>query len=156
MLTERQKTGVFVACALGARNPEVAEAVLAEFAPKLNAGELAAAKAAAALMAMNNVYYRFRHMIGKPAYSEKPARLRMSRLARPSSNQVDFELFSLAVSAINGCETCMRSHEAVVIEGGLTEDQVHDAIRLAATINATAVSLEIAAGPATQRREAAV
>ena len=91
---------------------------------------------------MNNVYYRFRHLVGKPSYGEKPARLRMNRLAKPATSKVDFELFSLAVSAINGCETCIQAHEKVVLEGGLTEDQVHDAVRIAATIHAAAVALE--------------
>jgi alkyl hydroperoxide reductase subunit D len=102
------------------------------------------ALAAAALMAMNNVYYRFRHMIGQPSYASKPARLRMNRMVQPLTNKTDFELVSLAVSAINGCEACIRAHEQVVIEGGLTEDAVNDAVRIAATVNAAAVALEMA------------
>jgi alkyl hydroperoxide reductase subunit D len=94
-------------------------------------------------MAMNNVYYRFRHMVGKPAYSQKPARLRMQRIAQPLTSKVDFELFCLAVSAVNGCEACVKSHEQVVIEGGLGEEHVHDAVRIAAVVNAAAVALEI-------------
>jgi alkyl hydroperoxide reductase subunit D len=82
-------------------------------------------------------------MVGKPSYGDKPARLRMNRLAKPATNKVDFELFSLAVSAINGCEMCVRSHEKVVLEGGLTEDHVHEAVRIAATLHAAAVSLEL-------------
>jgi lipoyl-dependent peroxiredoxin subunit D len=101
------------------------------------------AKAAAALMAMNNVFYRFRHMIGKPSYDAKPARLRMQRIAKPATNKADFELFCLAVSAINGCEMCIRSHEAAVIEGGLSEDHVFDAVRIAAVVHAAAVALEL-------------
>ena len=101
------------------------------------------ALAAASLMAMNNVYYRFRHMVGKASYAEKPARLRMNRLVKPSTSKVDFELFSLAVSAVNGCEACVRSHEQVVTQGGLTEDAVHDAVRIAAVVHAAAVSLEL-------------
>ena len=68
----------------------------------------------------------------------------MNRLAKPATNKVDFELFCLAVSAINGCETCVRAHEAVVVEGGLGDEQVHDAVRIAATIQAAAVALELA------------
>jgi alkyl hydroperoxide reductase subunit D len=98
--------------------------------------------AAAALMAMNNVYYRFRHMVGKPVYGEKPAGLRMNRIMQPATNRADFELMSLAVSAINGCEMCVRAHEKTVTEGGLTPDHVNDAVRIAATIYASAVALE--------------
>ena len=76
------------------------------------------AKAAAALMAMNNVYYRFRQMVGKPIYGEKPAGLRMNRLMQPATSRTDFELMALAVSAINGCEMCVRAHEKTVREGG--------------------------------------
>ena len=86
-------------------------------------------------------------MVGKPSYAEKPARLRMNRLVQPASNKLDFELFALAVSAINGCENCIRAHEQAVIAGGMTEDQVNDAVRIAATVNAAAVSLEMAALP---------
>ena len=80
------------------------------------------AKAAAILMGMNNVYYRFRHIIGKDEYSQKPARLRMMRLKQLATNQTDFELFCLAVSAINNCQSCVLSHEHVVLEGGMTTD----------------------------------
>jgi len=68
----------------------------------------------------------------------------MNRMVKPAGTQVDFELFSLAVSAINGCGTCLEAHERVVTAGGLTEDQVHDAVRIAATVHAAAVALDLA------------
>ena len=97
---------------------------------------------------MNNVYYRFRHMVAKPAYAQKPARLRMNRLGKPATNRIDLELFSLAASAINGCEICVQSHEKAVLDGGLSEDQVHDAVRIAAVVHAAAVALETAVATA--------
>lgn len=115
---------------------------------KVGEGVVEDALAAAALMAMNNVYYRFRHLVGKPSYSQKPARLRMNRLVRPATNKGDFELFCLAVSAIYACETCLRAHEKVVAEGGLAEDAVHDAVRIAATVHASALALEMSPVPA--------
>ena len=84
-------------------------------------------------------------MVGKPIYGEKPAGLRMNRLMQPATNRTDFELMALAVSAINGCEMCVRAHEKTVTEGGLTPDHVNDAVRIAATICATAVALEAGA-----------
>jgi alkyl hydroperoxide reductase subunit D len=147
-LTTAQRWGVAVASAAASRNPRLRDAVIADARREVPEAVIEDGLAAAALMAMNNVYYRFRHLVGKPAYGEKPARLRMNRLVKPATTKVDFELFSLAVSAINGCENCIRSHEAVVVEGGLSEDQVHDAVRLAATIQASAVSLELADVPA--------
>jgi alkyl hydroperoxide reductase subunit D len=140
-LSPAQRWGVAVASAIASRNTALHEAVTAEALAKVDAAVVEDARAAAALMAMNNVYYRFRHMVGKPAYSEKPARLRINRLVNPATNRADFELFSLAVSAINGCEACVRAHEKVVVEGGLTEDHVHDAVRIAATVHAAAVAV---------------
>jgi alkyl hydroperoxide reductase subunit D len=144
VLSSAQRWLVALASAFAARNARLSAAVTAE-ARAAGIGEdlMDDARAAATLMAMNNVFYRFRHVVGKPSYGDRPARLRMNRLARPSGNRVDLELACLAVSAINGCETCVRSHEAAVLEGGLTEDHVHDAIRIAATIHAAAVSLEL-------------
>jgi lipoyl-dependent peroxiredoxin subunit D len=146
-LSPAQRWGVAIASAIAARNPQLLQAVLEDAGRQVVPAEVIDdARAAAALMAMNNVYYRFRHLIGKPSYGEKPARLRMNRLARPATTKVDFELFSLAVSAINGCENCLRAHEEMVLAGGLSEEHVHDAVRIAATMHAAAVALEMGGG----------
>jgi lipoyl-dependent peroxiredoxin subunit D len=140
-LTAPQRFGVALAVALAARSQALAAAVIASAGDQLPAASAADAHAAAALMAMNNVYYRFRHMVGKPEYEQLPPRLRMQRLAAPAADKLDFELFALAVSAVNGCAICVQAHERVVIEGGLTTSHVHDAVRIAAVFHAAAVSL---------------
>jgi lipoyl-dependent peroxiredoxin subunit D len=137
--------GVAAACAIASRNPRLREAVLAE--ARIVAGDAVVedAIAAAAIMGMNNVLYRFRHLIEKPSYGDRPARLRMNRLAKPAGSKTDFELYCLAVSAVNGCGTCMQAHEKVVLGGGLSEEQVFDAIRIASTIHGAAVALDLVA-----------
>ncbi len=147
-LTPSQTWGVALACAISARNAQLTEAVLADATALAGPAVADDARAAAAIMGMNNVYYRFRHMIGKPGYSQRPPRLRMSRISQPATSRTDFELFCLAVSALAGCEVCLKAHEQAVLEGGLNEDQVHDAVRLAATINAAAIALEMGEPPA--------
>jgi alkyl hydroperoxide reductase subunit D len=142
-LTPAQTWGVALASAIASRNDDVGRAVLADAQINVDESVIEDARAAAALMAMNNVYYRFRHIVGKESYSTKPARLRMNWIGKPMNNKTDFELFCLAVSAINGCEACVRSHEQVVVAGGVSEDQIHDAVRIAATIQAAAVALEM-------------
>ena len=142
-LTKEQVWGTAVACALAARNPQLRQATLEDALLHVGPEVVEDAKAAAALMGMNNVYYRFKHLVGRDEYAQKPARLRMQRLAQVATNKTDFELFCLAVSAINGCESCVRSHERVVVEGGLTEDHVNDAVRIAATLHGVAVALEM-------------
>lgn len=141
-LTAEQRWGAAVASAAAAGHPGLRDAIVdaarAEVAPAV----IEDALAAAALMAMNNVYYRFRHLVGKPSYTDKPARLRMNRIARPATNKTDFELFSLAVSAINACESCIRAHESVVT-AALSEDVVHDAVRIAAVVRGAATALDL-------------
>jgi lipoyl-dependent peroxiredoxin subunit D len=143
-LTPEQRWGVAVACAYASRNDRLKEAILEEAKKALSNPEpvLEDARAAASLMGMNNIYYRFRHMVGKESYSTKRPGLRMNRMAQVQTNKLDFELVCLAVSAINGCEMCVQSHEKVVIDGGLNEDQVHDAVRIASVVHAAAVGLE--------------
>jgi lipoyl-dependent peroxiredoxin subunit D len=147
-LSGEQRWGVAAACAIASRNARLREAVLA--AARAAAGDAVVddAVAAAAIMGMNNVLYRFRHLVGTEAYQDRPARLRMNRLVKPAGSKLDFELYCLAVSAVNGCGTCMQAHEKVVVAGGLSQDQVFDAIRIASVIHGAAVALDVS--PATQ------
>ena len=140
-LTVQQRAGTFIVSALASRNATVTRAILAEFAPQLSAEALNAAKGAASVMGMNNVYYRFTHLVGGD-YPSMPAKLRMNIMARPGVEKADFELWSLAVSAINGCGMCMESHEKVVKHAGITSEQVQAAIRIASVVHATAVTIE--------------
>lgn len=142
-LTPARRWGVAVATAAASRNADLLDAVLAAARSHVDEAVIEDALAAAAIMAMNNIYYRFRHMMGKPSYEAMPAKLRMNRLVRPATSRTDFELFSLAVSAVNGCEACIQAHEKVVIEGGVSEQEVHDAVRIAAAVHGAAVALEI-------------
>jgi alkyl hydroperoxide reductase subunit D len=141
VLNPEQRAGTFIAAALASRNKEVTEALVAEFAPQLPAEAVEAAKAAAAIMAMNNIYYRFVHLAGGD-YGNMPARLRTNVLARPGVDKATFELWSLAVSAVNGCGMCIESHERAVRGHGLTAEQVQAAVRIAAVVHAAAAVLD--------------
>ncbi len=141
-LSPAQRWGVALACAIACRNSELRDAIAEDAKAHAPAEVLDDARAAAALMGMNNVYYRFRHFAGAE-YESIPARLRMNRIARPASSKLDFELMCLAVSAINGCEVCVKSHEKNVREHGLSPEQVNDAVRIAATMHGVAAALAI-------------
>lgn len=141
-LSEQQRAGTFLASAIASRNAAVIAAVNAEFGSKLSPEAAAAAKAAAAIMAMNNIYYRFVHLSSAADYKTLPARLRMNVIARPGVEKVDFELWSLAVSAINGCGMCIDSHEHELRKAGLSAEQIQAAIRIASVVHAVAATLE--------------
>ncbi|VTZ27131.1 Alkyl hydroperoxide reductase AhpD (fragment) [Methylocella tundrae] len=98
-------------------------------------------------MAMNNVYYRFVHLASNASYRTLPAKLRMSVIGAPGVPKTDFELWCLAVSAINGCGACIDSHEKVLIEAGVTEEAIQTAVRFAAIVQSAAVAIEAARLP---------
>ncbi len=139
------KWGLLLACAIASRNAEVREAFGAEAAAHLPPQAQDAARAAAAIMAMNNVYYRSVHMASNKEYAEMPARLRMSVIGSPGVPKTDFELWCLAVSAINGCGACVDSHEKVLRESGVAIEAVHAALRYAAIVQSAALALEASA-----------
>lgn len=142
-LSPRLAWGTALAAAVTTRNPEVLAAIAAEAVPHLDEAGARAARTAASLMAMNNVYYRFTHfMKGHGEYDRMPAKLRMQAIASPGVDKLDFELWCLAASAIGGCEACVVSHEKAVRERGATQAMVQDAVRIAAVVNALAVTLE--------------
>ena len=141
-LTDQQKWGAFLASALASRNTTVIQAISAEVAGKLSAEAITAAKSAAAIMAMNNVYYRATHLMEASEYATLPAKLRMNVIGSPGVEKVDFELWSLAVSAVNGCGMCLDSHEKVVRKGGLATDQIQASLRIASVVHAAAAVLD--------------
>jgi len=143
-LSREQRLGTALACAHAARAPELARALLSEYGAELSPAWQSDARAAAALMGMNNVFYRFRHLVGKESYASLPARLRMNRMAAAATTKLDFELLSLAVSAIGGCGMCVASHERALVEGGLSEGQVLEAVRLAAVVQGLGTALAMA------------
>ena len=133
---------VALASALATRQDELARAVASEARTHLDEKAFEAARTAAALMAMNNVYYRSLHLLSNREYASLPARLRMQGLANPGLERVDFELACLAVSAINGCGQCLDSHEHELRKRGASALQVQDALRVAAVLAAVAATLD--------------
>jgi alkyl hydroperoxide reductase subunit D len=141
-LTERQIWAVALGAAEASRNPAFASAIRRLAEAHLDAAYQTGARAAAAIMGMNNVYYRFLHLVEDPEYGHMPARLRMNVIGNPGMDKVDFELVSLAVSAINGCGTCVASHERQIRQHGLSREAVQSAVRIAATVHAVARVLD--------------
>ena len=140
-LSPEQIWSVALASSYFVQQSALTAAVLADAQGVIGEEGVEDARGAAAIMGMNAVYYSFRHMISKESYSERMAGLRMNRMVNPSTSKLQFELCSLACAAIAGCEACLLAHEANLVKEGLTEDQVHDTIRIAAVIQGIAVAL---------------
>lgn len=141
-LTGQQLWGTVLASALASRNEDVihelGQMAMAELSPEATR----AAKAAAAIMAMNNVYYRTLHLLEDGDYQRMPARLRMQVMANPGVDKADFELWSFAVSAVNGCGQCLTSHEATLRQEGVRPEAIQDALRIASVVHAVAATIE--------------
>ena len=147
-LTPQQAWGTAVACALAVRCAPLLNAITAEASKHLSEQALFAARAAGAIMGMNNVFYRFRHLSGNEKYASMPARLRMQVIARHGGDPADFELWCLVVSAINACGTCVEAHEKVLREKGVGEEVVLAGVRIASTIHALAAVFDAEAAAA--------
>jgi lipoyl-dependent peroxiredoxin subunit D len=142
LLTDQQKWGTFVACAHACAYKPLIDAIEAEAAGKLTSEAMNAAKAAASVMAMNNIYYRFVHLASRPDYKTMPAKLRMNVIGSPGIEKADFELFCLAVSAINGCGMCIDAHDKVLAGHGVAAEKIHAVVRIASVVHAVARTLQ--------------
>lgn len=141
-LTAQQTWGTAVASAITCRSPELTRAILAEAQLHLSPDALANAKAAAAIMGMNNIYFRFPHLSGNEAYSSIPSHLRTRVLRTHGPERMDFELWCTAVSAINGCGACAQSHERTLRDHGMKEETILAAVRIASVLHGVALVLD--------------
>lgn len=142
-LTQKQIIGVALASAYSTKHSVVISELLEEASNHLNDNEINAAKIAATLMAMNNVYYRFLHLVSNDEYKKMPANLRMNAIQAHGIEKLDFELMSLAVSIINGCGMCIDAHERAVKKLDAPATAVQSAARIASVINAVAQAFTI-------------
>jgi alkyl hydroperoxide reductase subunit D len=141
-LNEQQAWGTVVASAIASRNQQLIMAALEESAAHLTTEALEAAKAAAAIMSMNNIYYRFLHLTSNEKYGTMRAGLRMNAMRTHGIDPLDFELWSTAVSAINGCGACVDAHEKLMREKGVSEERILAAVRIASVVHGLAVVLD--------------
>lgn len=137
-LTESQIAGIALASAYASKSAGVVKAIREMSSGVLIEQEVLAAKSAASIMAMNNVYYRFVHLAEDKEYQAMPAQLRMSVIGNPGIAKTDFELYALAVSAVNGCGMCLDAHARQLVKAGLPKSAVQSAVRIAAVIHSAA------------------
>jgi alkyl hydroperoxide reductase subunit D len=138
-LSAAQTAAIALACAYAVNEPDLPLAIKSELGISEEVDE--AAKGAASIMAMNNVYYRAMHLIEDKEIAKLPAKLRMNIIGKPGVPKVDFELMSLAVSAISGCGMCLNAHIHEVRKHGVANEGIHSAVRIASVINATKTAL---------------
>jgi len=132
-LSEKESTLIFLSVAVNQNNQLLIDKLVEK---GINLGvpenEIAEVFSLVSLLNINNVYYRFRHFIEKEYYNLANPGIKMSIMMNPLLGKELFELLSLCVSALNGCEMCVKSHEASVLQHGATQEKIHDAIRATA------------------------
>ncbi|MFM9447267.1 alkyl hydroperoxide reductase [Streptomyces acidiscabies] len=141
-LPQQRLWGTVLATAIASRSPIVLRELAPDAREMLSPEAYRAAKSAAAVMAMNNVFYRTRHLLSDHEYGNLRAGLRMNVIGNPGVEKADFELWSFAVSAINGCGLCLDSHEQVLRKAGVDREVVQEAFKIASVIQAVGVTLE--------------
>ena len=139
-LNEEQLWGTLLAGAAATRNTQVLAEIGAEAANYLSAEAYQAALGAASIMGMNNVFYRGRGFL-EGQYDDLRPGLRMNIIANPGVDKANFELWSFAVSSINGCSHCMVAHEHTLREAGIGRESVLEALKAAAIISGVAQAI---------------
>src|SRR5690606_7607570 len=134
--SDQQKWGCFLASAHAAGAAPVIRAIEAQVEGVLSPEARSAAKAAAAIMGMNNIYYRSLHLMHNAEYRTLPAKLRLNTLANPGVEKLDFQLWSTAVSAMNGCGPCLEPHEGERRHHAARAPPVHAGLRIASVVTA--------------------
>ena len=142
-LTKQQIAGIALATAYATKHQTIIDVMQNEARDLLDEKIIHAVKISATIMAMNNIYYRAIHLMSNKDYSTMPAKLRMNSMTNSGVDKTDFELYSLAVSAINGCGMCLDSHEKQLLKTGVSKEGVQSTLRIAAVINAGAQALSI-------------
>ncbi|QXE34935.1 alkyl hydroperoxide reductase [Streptomyces sp. GMY02] len=141
-LSQQQLWGTVLVCAIASRSRAVLAALAPQARANLSPEAYTAARTAAAVMAMNNVFFRTRHLLSDPEYGRLRTGLRMNVLGDPGVERTDYELWSLAVSAINGCGDCLDSHEQVLRGAGVDRETIQEAFRIASVIQAVGTTLD--------------
>lgn len=142
-LTARQRFYVALSSAYATKDAAVIAAIRDRAGEVLAESDVQSAKAAATVMAMNNIYYRFQHLTDDPDLKKLPAKLRMNIIGNPGVEKIDFELACLAVSAQNGCGQCMVAHVNGAKKAGVTPEGIQTSVRIASVVSAVAQAFAI-------------
>ncbi len=136
ILSKKQVSLIFLACTFGSKNKALFD-VFQSYYSDLNQAEVEGAQIASTIMSMTNVYYRFTHLVSNKEYEKLPAGLRMNKMAPMSHglDPIDFELCSIAVSALNGCGMCIDSHERKLKKENVESVWIQEAVKIAAVVN---------------------
>ncbi|MCA1515570.1 carboxymuconolactone decarboxylase family protein [Bradyrhizobium sp. NBAIM01] len=137
----QRKYGLLLASAIATGNAALIDAVESDACAVMTSTAIVAAKAGASVVAMNNVYYRFAHLVSNPQYKTMPPRLRMNVIGNTGMDRSDFELWSLAVSPINGCGACIDAHEKTLRVEGVSSEAIQTAVRFAASVQSVAIAI---------------
>jgi alkyl hydroperoxide reductase subunit D len=141
-LSQNEAWGCALSAAYFVQSRSLVNALINDSTEILSEGEREDAKAAAAIMGMNTIYYRSRHMIGHDFYQQQRAGLRMTRMMKPASDKVRFELYSMTCAALAGCDVCLRSHEESLLQEEVSREKIHEVLRVAGVINGFDIAVE--------------
>lgn len=137
-LTDIQFAGSMLAAAIATKNSYLIKQVKEEVSTQLKENEINAVYAAASIMGMTNIYYRFLDLVEDKSYGTMPAGLRMNILRDPGVDKTDFEIWALVVSIIGGCHKCVTAHEQQLTKGGLSKETVQLLAKISAVVNSLA------------------
>lgn len=142
-LNQKQIYLIAVSIGYALKNDDIIKSILHDAKDMLSQNDIEACQSAVIIMAMNNIYYRFTHLVSDQSFANMPAKLRMNVIGRPQIDKKDFELICLAVSALNGCGMCMDAHTHALIKADSSHLAIQSVIRITSVIHALATALSL-------------
>ena len=142
-LTQKQIFGSALSVSFSVKNSFLAKNLLESNENPLSDTDIKGVKTAVSLMGMNNVYYRSLHLAEDEELSKRPAGLRMMIMQKHGIFQIDFEVYSLAVSCLFGCGMCIKSHSLKLKKEGLSLSGIQSVFKTAAVIQGVNQSLDL-------------
>ena len=142
-LSEKQVFGTALSVAWACKNSFLSGEIQESSQNILSDQDKEGIKTAVSLMGMNNVYYRSLHLCEDAELSKRPAGLRMMMMKSHGLDQLDFEIYALAVSCLSGCGMCIKSHVAKLKQESLALSAIQQVIKIAAVIQGIHQSLDI-------------
>ncbi len=143
-LTPKQVWGTALSSAYALESARLVKTILELGRGELDDATVEAAKGAATIMGMNNVYYRGLHLMEDAELKKLPARLRMNIIGKPGIEKVEFELMCFAVSAIGACGQCLTAHLHELRKAGVSNEGIQSSLKIASVLQAASRAMKIA------------
>lgn len=142
-LSEIQVAGIAIATCLVKKNEKLLNIIKFNNKFLIDEQEMNGLKSAVAIMLQNNIYYRYFGEIDIEEVKVLPSDLYMTVISSPPIDQVNFEIYMLATSIVNGCKYCCSVHSKKLMKKGVEAIALRNIAKIVAIVAGVSDIMEI-------------